>query len=94
MQEGPAGFVSGNRKYIYNPANKTTCIYDLKADPKEQNRIELPEQESKKISGEIIDWRINTIFRIDQKRTGKQVLFDNWTCHWTDRVSSTKRIQD
>lgn len=94
MQEGPTGFISGNRKYIYNPANKTTCIYDLIADPKEQNRIELPEQENKKISGEVVGWRINTIFRIDQKRTGKQVLFDNWTCRWTDRVSSTKRIQD
>jgi glucan phosphoethanolaminetransferase (alkaline phosphatase superfamily) len=93
MQEGPAGFISGNRKYIYNPAIKTTCVYDMVADPEEQNRIELTEQENKKISSEIVTWRINTIFRIDQRRTGKKVLFDKWTCNWTDRVSSTKRIR-
>jgi len=91
MQEGPAGFVKGNRKFIYNPTNKTTCVYDLIADPKEENRIELPQQEADKISEEIVNWRVGTIFRIDQQRTGKKVLFDHWICRWTDRVSSTKR---
>ncbi|MHC4206064.1 MAG: sulfatase-like hydrolase/transferase, partial [Planctomycetota bacterium] len=91
MQEGPAGFINGNRKFIYHPTNKTTCVYDLIADPGEQNRIELPQQEAEKISEEIVNWRIGTIFRIDQQRTGKKMLFNHWTCRWTDRVSSTKR---
>ena len=90
----PPNFIKGNRKFIYNPANKTTCVYDLITDPEEQNRIELPEQESKRISDEIVTWRINTIFRIDQQRSGKRVLFDQWACRWTDRVSSTKRIKN
>jgi arylsulfatase A-like enzyme len=94
MQEGPAGFIIGNRKFIYHPTDKTTCVYDLAADPKELNRIELPQQEAEKISEEIINWRINTIFRIDQQRTGKKELFDCWNCTWTDRVSSTKRKKD
>ncbi|OHB83080.1 MAG: hypothetical protein A2Z38_12520 [Planctomycetes bacterium RBG_19FT_COMBO_48_8] len=91
MQEGPAGFIEGDRKFIYNPASKTTCIYNLSVDPKELNRIELPQQKANKISGEIVNWRKSTVFRIDQQRTGTKELFDNWICRWTDRVSSTKR---
>lgn len=93
MQEGPAGFVKGSQKFIYNPTNKTACMYDLSADPKEKNIIELPQQQADKISDEIITWRESTIFRINQKRTGKKELFDEWLCRWTDRVSSTKRIK-
>ena len=91
MQEGPVGFIEGDRKFIYDPTNKTTCIYNLSADPKELNRIELPQQKANDISGEIINWRKSTVFRIDQQRTGTKKLFDNWICRWTDRVSSTKR---
>jgi lipoteichoic acid synthase len=93
MQEGPAGFIRGNQKFIYNPTNKTTCMYDLAADPKEQNRMELPQQEADKTSNEIVTWRKNTIFQIDQQKTGKKKLYDNWLCRWTDQVASTKRIK-
>jgi arylsulfatase A-like enzyme len=91
MQEGPAGFVEGDRKFIYNPTNKTTCIYNLSVDPKELERIELPEQQASRLANEIIEWRRSTVFRLDQKRTGTKELFNRWTCRWTDRVSSTKR---
>ena len=91
MQEGPAGFINGKRKFIYNPTNKTTCVYDLTADPNEMNRIELPKQEAEKISEEIVNWRMGTIIRIDQQRTGKKELFNHWICRWTNRVPSTKR---
>ena len=91
MQEGPAGFVRGDRKFIYNPTNKTTCVYNLAADPEELNRIELPQQKANKIAEEIITWRKSTVFRIDQQRAGKKELFSHWICRWTDRVSSTKR---
>jgi len=91
MQEGPAGFIKGNRKFIYNPTNKTTCAYDLIADPKELNRIELPQQKANEIAEEIVTWRKNTVFRIQQHRTGTKKLFVNWICRWSDRVSSTKR---
>jgi lipoteichoic acid synthase len=93
MQEGPAGFIRCNQKFIYHPSNKTACMYDLAADPKEQNRMELPQREADKISDEILIWRKNTIFRIDQQRTGEKKLYDNWLCRWTDRVASTKRIK-
>jgi len=90
MQEGPAGFMQGNRKFIYNPANRTACMYDLSADPNEMVRIELPEQQAKKIAYEIITWRKSTVFRLKQQRTGKKVLYDRWFCRWTNRVSSAK----
>jgi phosphoglycerol transferase MdoB-like AlkP superfamily enzyme len=93
MQEGPAGYVEGNLKFIYNPTNKTSCAYDLAVDPEERNRIELSKQDADKIAQEIINWRKNTVFKIDQQRTGRKELYDKWICRWTDRVSSTKRIK-
>jgi arylsulfatase A-like enzyme len=90
MQEGPSGFVQGKRKFIYNPADKTSCVYNVNEDPLELTRIELSEEEVKRISDEIIGWRKSTIFRIDQQRSGKKVLFDRWTCKWTNRVSLCK----
>jgi len=93
MQEGPAGFVKGDHKFIYNPTDKTTCLYDLSVDPDEQNRVELPQQQADKIADEIVVWRESTIFRIDQQRTGRKRLYEKWLCRWTDRVSSTKRIK-
>jgi lipoteichoic acid synthase len=93
MQEGPAGYVEGNRKFIYNPTNRKSYAYDLAVDPKELNRIELPRQDADKIADEIINWRKGTVFKIDQQRTGRKELYVKWICRWTDRVSSAKRIK-
>jgi len=90
MQEGPAGFVQGESKFIYNPADRTACVYDIGTDPLELVRIELPEQQVQMISDEIVAWRKSTIFRLDQQRSGKKVLFDRWLCRWTNRVCSAK----
>jgi arylsulfatase A-like enzyme len=90
MQQGPAGFVRGNQKVTYAPANKSVYIYDLASDPFESVRIEVPEQRAKKIADEIIAWRKNSIFRINQQRTGKKALYDLWLCSWTGRVCSVK----
>lgn len=94
MREGPAGFINGCRKFIYNPTNKATCVYDLTADPKELNRIELPQPEAEKVSKEIVNWRLNTNFRLNQQKNGKKELYNRWICRWSDRVSSTKRKKD
>jgi len=94
MREGPAGFINGCRKFIYNPTNKATCVYNLTTDPKELNRIELAQQEAEKVSKEIVNWRLNTIFRINQQKNGKKDLYNRWICRWSDRVSSTKRSKD
>jgi len=90
MQQGPAGFVRGNQKFTYAPANKSVFLYNLANDPFELVRIEVIEQQAQKIADEIIAWRKNSIFRINQQRTGKKTLFNLWLCSWTGRVSSTK----
>ncbi len=90
MQEGPAGFIRGERKFIYNPTNKTACAYDISTDPFELARLELPEEQAKRIADEIVAWRKSTIFQIDQQRTGKKELFGHWLCRWTNRICSAK----
>lgn len=90
MQEGPSGFVQGQRKFIYHPADRTSCVYNVSEDPLELIRIELSEEEAKRISDEIISWRKSTIFQINQQRSGRKVLFNRWLCNWTNRVCSAK----
>ncbi len=90
MQEGPAGFIRGGRKFIYNPTDKTACVYDINTDPFELVRLELPEEQAQRIADEIVAWRKSTIFQIDQQRTGKKVLFGRWLCSWSNRVCSAK----
>ncbi|MFH1718291.1 MAG: LTA synthase family protein [Planctomycetota bacterium] len=94
MQEGPAGFVMGNRKFIYNPTDKTACMYDLAADPMERERVELPDGQSQQVAQDIISWREGTVFRLNQQKAGKTVLYDHWLCRWTNRVSSAKRRKE
>ncbi len=90
MEEGPAGFVKGSRKFVYNPASKAVYAYDLRGDPLELGRIELSGEKATEIAREITSWRNGTVFRLGQQRTGKEVLFEHWSCRWTNRVASAK----
>ena len=90
MQVSPAGFVKGDRKFIYNPRDKLIYVHGLGTDPFELVRIELAQQQARKITDDIIQWRKNTIFRLDQQRTGRKMLFGSWLCRWSERVSSVK----
>jgi len=93
MQYSPAGFVKGSRKFIYNPADKVLTAYDLSTDPLELVRVELDEQQSEKINNKILVWQQNSIFCLDQERTGKKVLFDRWLCRWNNRICSAKYLK-
>jgi hypothetical protein len=90
MQQGPAGFIDGTRKFTYSPVSKNVYVYDLSIDPLESARIELPEQQVEMIVEEIVAWQKESIFRVKQQRTGKKVLFDSWLCNWAGRVSTVK----
>ena len=98
LRQSPAGFVKDNRKFIYYPASKLVpsevegivSVYDLSTDPLELSATELPEQLGREIADDILAWRKNTIFRLDQQRLGKKTLFANWLCRWNDRVASVK----
>jgi len=90
MQEGPAGYVQGQRKFIYSPTGGNLWAYDLLADPQELVRMDLPVARAERIIGQIRRWRAGTIFKIAQKRTGSTVLFDRWICRWANRVASVQ----
>lgn len=90
MQQGPVGFVRGDQKFIYKPMDKVVSVYGLRTDPFELVRIEMDRQEDQKIAHDIIAWRKNSIFRLNQQRTGRKVLFDYWHCRWNNRVTSAK----
>ena len=92
MNNGPAGYMVNNKKYIYDPINDTLLIYDLKADPLETISLAPTDIEREKIIDDINKWRQGTIFKIDQQQEGEKILFDRWQCIWDNRISSTKRI--
>jgi membrane-anchored protein YejM (alkaline phosphatase superfamily) len=94
MQQSPAGFVKGNHKFVYNPANKKAFAYNLSTDPLELTRIELPEQQAQKIVDEVIGWRKKSIFRLNQEQTGRETLFGHWLCRWSKRTCLAKRCPE
>ena len=94
LQETPAGFVIANRKFLYNPTDKTVSLYDLSADPHELISIELPAPQAQRIAEEIISWRKNSIFQLNQERAGRKILFDSWQCRWLNRLAWAKRYPD
>ena len=92
MYESQAGFVQGNNKYVYDIVHQTTCCYDLEADPYEQFREDVPEDEKQAIIDEIETWRENTIFQYDQDYEGRDILYDHWLCKWGNRYSTAKYV--
>ncbi len=90
LSQSPAGFIKENRKFIYYPANKMVSAYDLSNDPLELSPIELTNEQDREIADDIVAWRQNTIFRLDQKRLGKKILFNTWLCRWNNRIASVK----
>ena len=94
VREGPSGFVQGDKKFVYDPPDKSLFFYDLVADPGELNRIELPEEGAEAIAQSIIDWRKETIFRLGRKPRGEQMVFEKWLVTWRSRVFVSAEYQD
>ena len=92
LLEGPAGYVVGERKFIYNPATEMVSIYDLRSDRFELMAIEVDEQDGESIAEDIIRWREKSLFGLAGPRTGKKVVFDSWLCRWNNRDCMTKRL--
>ncbi len=92
MQQGPAGFIQGDRKVVYDPENDRVQVFQLNADPLELNGVELAEPEASRLSRQIANWRRNTIFKIDEDAKGQTTLFGSWQSKWTGRRSRVKYI--
>ncbi len=93
VREGPGGFVTGDSKYVYDPADKSVCLYDLLADPGELVRISLPVEEARKIGDSIASWRKSTVFRLSRREPGNQTVFGRWEVRWTNRLFLSAKYQ-
>lgn len=90
LNQGHAGFIKDNQKFIYDPSSETLSAYDLNKDPYELAAMEPPAEQTHRIIEQIASWRKNSIFRLQQLPTGEMALFENWLCRWNNRVSSAK----
>ncbi|MCL5280550.1 MAG: LTA synthase family protein [Planctomycetes bacterium] len=93
MHQGPAGFVQGDRKFIYDPDRGTVTMYWLKMDPLELAGTELSQAQAQEISDEIMAWRKATIFRPETGRHGNTELFGAWLWKDNGRVSRIKSAE-
>ena len=90
IPDGPAGFVRGDVKFVYNPTNESVLAYNLTEDPVEFVAISPSGRIAEEIGQDIANWRSNSIFHINQERAGRKVLYDNWLCWWTERVAEVR----
>jgi len=88
MQQGPSGFIQADRKFVYDPEHKKVSLYRLKTDPLELSAFDLPEYVAQAMSQEIVQWRRDTIFRLEQTETGQITVYDDWLIKWKGRISS------
>ncbi len=91
VREGPSGFVAGDSKYVYDPADKSVCLYDLAADPREMARIRLPAAQAQEAGDSIVSWRKSTVFRLSRREPGNEALFRRWEVRWTNRLFLSTR---
>ncbi len=90
MQQGPSGFIQDGSKFVYHPEQGTVSRHSLRIDPLELYGVDLPEYVAREMSQEIVQWRRDTIFRIDQEETGQMELFGSWLCKWNVRKRDCK----
>lgn len=95
MQQGPAGFVEQDSKYVYDPAHNGVSLCHLSTDPLELSAADLPQEAAQQVSRDIMQWRRSTIIRLDQELTGHTTLFGSWYCRWNkrNRGSSVRYIE-
>jgi len=76
--EGPIGFVEGNRKIVYWPYLEKIFEYDLKLDPNEDNPITVPSDGSKRFKKDILSWKEASRVEIDTRYSTNQLLYSHW----------------
>jgi hypothetical protein len=94
MQQGPAGYVQNDKKFVYDPDNGRVRVFHLGVDPLELNGIDLPQAEAAELSRQIMEWRRNTIFKVNEDAKGQTTLFGSWQSKWAGRRSKIKYIGD
>jgi len=94
MFESPAGYIKGDKKYVYNPPSKDVLIYDLSGDAWEVNGTEPGEERAQEIAEEILSHRRRSIFRLNTQKKGQKVLYDRWYLRWRNRSCIAKFLSE
>lgn len=92
--QSPAGVLIQNRKYIFNPISEMVTQFNLQTDPNEQRPISFNTPQIPNYAQEIMDWRKNSIFQIDQAPSGEILLYKKWLCRWENRICWAKFIKE
>ncbi len=94
LQRGPAGFLAGNTKVIFQPSIQMALSCDLALDPNESALQELQLPQAEALIQDILSWRESTIFEPRQRKMGSKLLFDSWVCTWNNRRAWSKYDPD
>ena len=89
MDNGPTGYICGQRKLIYDPTNELVIKFDLSQDPAElAGQIFQKEKllDFQKDITEILSWQNQMFINPDHGKIEKyQRIFDNWLCQTNGR---------
>jgi len=77
--DGPAGFVLGTKKYIYDGFSDQATVFDLSIDPQEQSPLVLPGIQAELIKAQVLSWRRSTLLMVPQMAR-RMVLYNDWLC--------------
>jgi phosphoglycerol transferase MdoB-like AlkP superfamily enzyme len=89
MDNGPTGYICGQKKFIYDPTNELVIKFDLSKDPAELagqlfQREKL--QDMEKDITEILSWQRQMFIDLYHGNIEKyQRVFDNWLCQTDSR---------
>ena len=82
LQQGPAGFVKDELKFVYEPSRNELFVYELGPDNGETVSVS-GDYEDLKVGDMIIDWRKSTILPdCEPGEPSSEILYDRWVCGW------------
>jgi phosphoglycerol transferase MdoB-like AlkP superfamily enzyme len=90
MNNGPAGFVTGRQKFIYDPTNELVSVFDTLKDPDETAGRFLTknsnDNDMENIVAQVQQWQNKMLLEPPQNQKEKyQRIFDNWLCQTDSR---------
>jgi len=94
LSRGPVGYVRSTQKVVYDPTSEQVFSYDLRQDPEEMQRLEIPEEQATQIIDELNNWRDGSIFHSAAAKVGKKVVFGCWQCGWNNRKAWARYSPD
>jgi phosphoglycerol transferase MdoB-like AlkP superfamily enzyme len=90
MNNGPAGFITGHQKFIYDPTNEMVIEFDLSKDSDESKEKFIleknPQNRGNPLISEILNWQKEMFIDLQPDSIEKyQRVFENWLCQTNSR---------